>query len=89
MKALFITREYPPYVYGGAGVHVEYLTKELSKLMDVEVRCFGDQDIKEGPIPAKGYPFEHEMFDDTDKKLKQALMSIRTCLDVTSTTAHR
>ncbi len=43
MKVLFYTREYPPYVYGGAGVHVEYLARELSRLMEVEVRCFGDQ----------------------------------------------
>ena len=34
MKALLLTREYPPDVYGGAGVHVEYLSKELAKLID-------------------------------------------------------
>jgi alpha-maltose-1-phosphate synthase len=43
MKALFFTNEYPPHVYGGAGVHVAYLTRELAKWMQVEVRCFGDQ----------------------------------------------
>jgi starch synthase len=36
-----MTREYPPEVYGGAGVHVEYLARELARLTDVEVRCFG------------------------------------------------
>ena len=36
-----MTREYPPEVYGGAGVHVEYLARELGELTDVEVRCFG------------------------------------------------
>jgi len=36
-----MTREYPPEVYGGAGVHVEYLVRELERLVDVEVRCFG------------------------------------------------
>ena len=41
MKALLMTNEYPPYTYGGAGVHVEYLSRELSKLLPVEVRCFG------------------------------------------------
>ena len=45
MKPLFFTNEYPPYIYGGAGVHVEYLTKELAKLCEVEVRCFGDQEV--------------------------------------------
>jgi starch synthase len=38
---VLLTREYPPDVYGGAGVHVEYLSKELAKLIMVEVRCFG------------------------------------------------
>jgi starch synthase len=36
-----LTREYPPEVYGGAGVHVEYLARELRALADVRVHCFG------------------------------------------------
>jgi len=36
-----LTREYPPEVYGGAGVHVEYLARELRALADVRVQCFG------------------------------------------------
>ena len=55
MKSLFLTNEYPPYIYGGAGVHVEYLTRELAKLMEVEVRCFGDQEGRiEGGIEVHG-----------------------------------
>jgi alpha-maltose-1-phosphate synthase len=41
MKVAMLTREYPPEVYGGAGVHVEYLTRELARLVPLEVRCFG------------------------------------------------
>jgi starch synthase len=41
VKAIILTREFPPDVYGGAGVHVEYLARELAKLIDLEVRCFG------------------------------------------------
>src|SRR5690348_11243319 len=41
MKALFLTNEYPPTIYGGAGVHVDYLSRELAKLIEVEVRCYG------------------------------------------------
>ena len=55
MKALFLTNEYPPHLYGGAGVHVEYLTRELSKLMPVEVRCFGDQDTTSDQLTAHGF----------------------------------
>ncbi|MBV9488845.1 MAG: glycogen synthase, partial [Verrucomicrobia bacterium] len=43
MKTLFLTNEYPPSIYGGAGVHVDYLSRELAKLMEVEVRAFGHQ----------------------------------------------
>lgn len=55
MKALLMTNEYPPHVYGGAGVHVEYLSAALSRLMSVEVRCYGEQDqARENPT-VKGY----------------------------------
>ena len=42
MHTAILTREYPPDVYGGAGVHVEYLVRELRQLIDVDVHCFGD-----------------------------------------------
>ncbi|MGH7748918.1 MAG: glycogen synthase, partial [Candidatus Dormibacteria bacterium] len=41
MKVALLTREYPPEVYGGAGVHVEHLARALSPLCDVSVECFG------------------------------------------------
>ncbi|MDY7085871.1 MAG: glycogen synthase [Actinomycetota bacterium] len=41
MRVDLITREYPPEVYGGAGVHLEYLTRDLRDLADVRVHCFG------------------------------------------------
>ncbi|MEU5911904.1 glycogen synthase [Micromonospora sp. NPDC047527] len=41
LRVDLLTREYPPEVYGGAGVHVEYLARELRRLADVRVRCFG------------------------------------------------
>ena len=44
-KVALFSKEYPPYVYGGAGVHVEYLSRALAKRIEVEVRCFGDQRI--------------------------------------------
>ena len=56
MNSLIYTNEYPPYNYGGAGVHVEYLTRELAKLMDVDVRTFGDQNDQKKPLSVKGYP---------------------------------
>ncbi len=41
LKVALLTREYPPEVYGGAGVHVEYLARELRDLVDVTVHCQG------------------------------------------------
>jgi starch synthase len=41
VNVVLLTREYPPEVYGGAGVHVEYLSRELARRTEVEVRCFG------------------------------------------------
>ncbi len=80
MKALFYTREFPPYVYGGAGVHVEYLAAELAKLIDIDVRCFGDQDEKTGNLTVKGFPYDNPVFDDTDDKLKAVLKTLSTCI---------
>ncbi|MFN2524193.1 MAG: glycogen synthase, partial [Mycobacteriales bacterium] len=41
MRIGLLTKEWPPEVYGGAGVHVEYLVRELRRLADVDVHCFG------------------------------------------------
>src|SRR6202000_2358832 len=41
MRVGLMTREYPPYVYGGAGVHVEYLSREMAKTIEVEVHAWG------------------------------------------------
>jgi starch synthase len=41
LRVSLLTREYPPEIYGGAGVHVTHLVEQLAKLVDVEVQCFG------------------------------------------------
>jgi starch synthase len=41
MRAAVLTREFPPDVYGGAGVHVDFLVRELRKLIEVDVQCMG------------------------------------------------
>jgi alpha-maltose-1-phosphate synthase len=42
MHAAILTREFPPDVYGGAGVHVDFLVRELRKLIEVDVQCMGE-----------------------------------------------
>ena len=57
MKALLLTREYPPHVYGGAGVVVDQLSRALAQRMAVEVRCFGDRQPGGAPegVTVRGY----------------------------------
>ena len=58
MNIVILTNEYPPYVYGGAGVHVEYLSRELADMEDhahvVKIFCFGDQHLQEGNFTVEG-----------------------------------
>lgn len=58
MRIAILTNEYPPHVYGGAGVHVEYLTRELVRLDEgrhqVAVVCFGDQSIERENLTVHG-----------------------------------
>ncbi|MGB8649088.1 MAG: glycogen synthase [Mycobacteriales bacterium] len=52
MRIGILTREWPPEVYGGAGVHVEYLVRELRALADVDVHAFGgDGSVNHAPDP--------------------------------------
>ena len=48
LRVDLLTREYPPEVYGGAGVHVEYLARELRPHVDVRVHCFGGPRVEAG-----------------------------------------
>jgi glycogen synthase len=84
MKALFLTNEYPPHVYGGAGVHVEYLSRELAKLMPVEVRCFGDQHFTSGNLSAQGFGLDAASWT-SPRKLQSIFGALRRCLDFNTT----
>jgi starch synthase len=57
MRVALLTREYPPDIYGGAGVHVEYLSEYLASLVDLEVLCFGER--RDSPLVKAAYePWE-------------------------------
>ena len=72
-KVALFTNEYPPHVYGGAGVHVEYLSRELAAMVPVEVRCFGEQDLDEPDLRVKGYGAWSEAKKNTDPRFGGAL----------------
>jgi len=80
LKVLFLTNEYPPHVYGGAGVHVGYLSRELAKMMPVEVRCFGDQRLEEGNLKIIGFELDASNFT-CPKPLRSAFGAVRHCTD--------
>jgi alpha-maltose-1-phosphate synthase len=51
VRVALLSKEYPPEVYGGAGVHVEYLARELAHLVNVDVHCFGGDRPDRGAAP--------------------------------------
>jgi glycogen synthase len=84
MKALFLTNEYPPHIYGGAGVHVEYLTRELAKLCRVDVRCFGDQKLSGESLSVTGYGLDTKNYT-APKPLQIVFGALQRCLDFNTT----
>lgn len=80
MRVLFMTNEFPPHIYGGAGVHVEYLTRELAKLAAVEVRSFHDQAYVDGRLSVRGTKIEAAQFSGCPVPLVSPLRALATCL---------
>ena len=73
MRVGIFTREYPPLVYGGAGVHVDYLSRELAKEIGVEVHCWGPQNSDAGNLTVRGAEPWPEISNGTEEKFKGAL----------------
>jgi alpha-maltose-1-phosphate synthase len=73
LRVGLFTREYPPNVYGGAGVHVEYLSRELARKVSVEVHCWGDQQSDIGHLHVRGQKPWSEITHGTEEKFKGAL----------------
>ena len=71
-----MSREYPPDVYGGAGVHVEYLSRELAKKIEVEVHCWGNQNIDQGNLHVRGSCPWSAITEGTQEKFKTALETL-------------
>ena len=84
MKALLLTNEYPPHVYGGAGVHVDYLARELAKVMPVEVRCFGEQSATQGNLQVQGFELDGSKFT-CPKPLRPVFGAVQRCTNFNAT----
>ena len=74
MNIALLTNEYPPHVYGGAGVHVEYLTRELTRLDDgahqIDVFSFGDQGQENDNLRVHGVQPIGEVTAQDERHLK-------------------
>ena len=77
LRVALLTREYPPEVYGGAGVHVEYLARELARLVDLTVHCQG----ADRPGAVAHRPWDHLA------GANQALQTISTDLSMSAAVA--
>jgi len=84
VRVLFLTNEYPPNIYGGAGVHVSYLSRQLAKTISVEVRCFGDQYLEERNLKVIGFELDTSNFT-CPKPLRSAFGAVRRCTDFNTT----
>ena len=73
MRVGLMTKEYPPNVYGGAGVHVEYLARELARTIEVEVHCWGTQSDRSGNPSVFGEEPPSEVTGGTTEKFKAAI----------------
>jgi alpha-maltose-1-phosphate synthase len=76
LRAALFTREYPPHVYGGAGVHVDYLSRELAKKIEVEVHCWGEQQSDNANLHVIGAQPWSEITNGTEGKFKGALEAL-------------
>jgi starch synthase len=61
VRALILTNEFPPEIYGGAGVHVDELTRHLRDLVELDVRTFGSASADDPGWRVRGYPPAHDL----------------------------
>ncbi|MBK8175541.1 MAG: glycogen synthase [Rhodospirillales bacterium] len=80
MRILFMTNEYPPHIYGGAGVHVEYLSKELARVAPIEIRSFHDQSLADGNLTVRGTKVDGTHFSGCPVPFISPLRALSTCL---------
>jgi glycogen synthase len=84
MKVLFLTNEFPPLTYGGAGVHVDYLSRELSRLIDVKVFAFGERDPQPDQPWVRGFGQDPSTFK-SPPHLHPVFGAIERCVDFNTT----
>ncbi|HVE75956.1 MAG TPA: glycogen synthase [Actinomycetota bacterium] len=74
MRVALLTKEFPPEVYGGAGVYVEHLSAELKNILDLEVHAFGAE--RESSLVKRSYKAWKELTGDEDHFAALRTMSV-------------
>lgn len=85
MKVALFTNEFPPHIYGGAGVHVDFLCQELLAHSEVEVRCFGDQNESSEQLHIQGIEANNEILQSAAFQAKLFQHLIRN-IDISAAT---
>ena len=75
MRALLLTNEFPPEIYGGAGVHVDELTRHLRDLVRLDIRTFGSAAEETDGWRVRGYPAAHDLAA-ADERLRPMLAAL-------------
>src|SRR5499427_10880413 len=79
-RVLLLTNEYPPHIYGGAGVHVEYLARQLAQLTAVEVRTFGTEEAQQGHLLVRGLRGDNTAVAAAPAQFASPLQALSTCV---------
>lgn len=85
LKAAILTNEFPPSIYGGAGIHVQFLTRELQAHCAVDVRCFGDQNEKGDTLTALGLKTRSQGLETASAKAHKILDPLDINLQMAAT----
>ena len=75
MRALILTNEFPPSIYGGAGVHVDELTRHLRPLIELDIRTFGNRSQAEPGWRVRGYQPAHDLAQ-VDERIRPILSAL-------------
>lgn len=83
MRIGFLTNEYPPHVYGGAGVHLEYLSHEIAQLDDkqheVKILCFGRQEEESENLTVReDVRLHHDLFSGRSLDAEPSAVYLRS-----------
>jgi glycogen synthase len=76
VNILMLSREYPPHVYGGAGVVVDHLSRALARRAAVEVRCFGAAERSEPGLTVHGYAAWERLAEGPEARYAAALQAL-------------